>query len=160
MQIHNIPHIKYAIPVHSSYQFAIWEMIFASFWEWWCCWWWWWRLWQSEWWGGREGACTILRDIAKWLSIMLCNTNVCQCVHQCIPMYTNVRTPMYAKWLSIISIILCNTNVPIYVRSCVSNVCHALAPTGTLYVIMIQAAVYLKFNGICYVSTNCFVFTM
>ena len=90
---------------------------------------------------------------AKWLSIniisiMLCNTNVCQCVHQCIPMYTNVRTPMYAKWLSIniISIILCNTNVPIYVRSCVSNVCHALAPTGTLYVIMIQAAVHLKFN--------------
>ena len=124
-----------------------------SWWRWWWWWWYrwwywrWWRLWQSEWWGGR-GARTILRDIAKWLSIMLCNTNVCQCVHQCIPMYTNVRTPMYAKWLSIniISIILCNTNVPIYVRSCVSNVCHALAPTGTLYVIMIQAAVHLKFN--------------
>ena len=56
--------------------------------------------------------------------------------------------------------IVAKCNVPIYVRSCVSNVCHALAPTGTLYVIIIQAAVYLKFNGICYVSTNCFVFTM
>ena len=99
----------------------------------------------------EEGGVPALSSVTLPSGFPLCfatpmYANVYINVYQCTPMYVHQCMPSGYRSINIISIILCNTNVPIYVRSCVSNVCHALAPTGTLYVIMIQAAVHLKFN--------------